>query len=460
MKLIFLSLVILSVVYSCQPLESEISTSADIKLIFSTDTILFDTLLTERLSITKRFRIFNTSKHAVSIDNIRLGLGSGSNYRIFANGKEGPAISDEVLNGGDSILVLVDADIDPEDEDMPYLVKDSVIVEWNTNRAHVKLVAWGQDAHYLKQHSLCDETWDSDRPYVIYDSLFIPPDCQLTIDPGVRILFNNNAALHVAGSLVVQGDSGSQVIFRNIRFDKNYIEAPGQWGHPEIGAGIIFYPQSTGNQIDYAIIENANGGIYMGIPDEDEDFDLVINHTIIRHMTRYGILSFTSDIYAANSLFYNCGSALLANLAGGSYSYEHCTFSNYPNFFVTEDPALQFSDYVETGENPIISDLDVEITNSIIWGANKNEIIINEGGANINLDLTSNIIKYDGDIPNNFTSNESNFPGFRDQIAFDYSLDSLSFAIDQAIPGEITLDILGRERDSDPDIGAFEYIEE
>jgi len=442
-------------------LESEISTSADIKLTFSTDTVLFDTLLTDTLSITKRFRIYNTSKNAVSINHIRLGLGSGSNYRIFANGKEGPSITDEVLNGGDSILVLVDADINPEDEDLPYLVKDSVIVEWNTNQSHVKLVAWGQDANYLKQRSVCDEIWDSSRPYIIYDSLFIPPDCQLTIDAGVRLLFNNGAALHVAGSLVVQGDSGSQVVFRNIRFDENYIEAPGQWGHPGIGAGIIFYPQSTGNQIDFAIIENANSGIYMGIPDDDNDFDLVINHTIIRHMTRFGILSFTSDIYATNSMFYNCGSALLANLAGGSYTYEHCTFSNYPSFLLAEDPALQFSDYVETGEDPIISDLDVEITNSIIWGANKKEITVNEGGgANINLNLISNIIKYDENIPNNYASNESNFPGFKDQIAFDYSLDSLSFAIDKAIPGEITSDILGRARDSNPDIGAFEHIAE
>ncbi|CAN0214091.1 unnamed protein product, partial [Chrysoparadoxa australica] len=211
LKLFGFILIIAWMLASCQPEEEIINESPSALLTISTDTLLFDTLLTERLSLTKRFRIFNPTANAIRIDQIRLGLGNTSDYRIFANGKEGPAISDEVLHGGDSILVLVDAEIDPADAELPYLVKDSVIVEWNGNSKHVKLVSWGQDAIYIKSNSVCDTTWNSLRPYVIYDSLLVQPNCTLRIETGVRVLFNNRAALHVAGTLIVEGDSNKFV---------------------------------------------------------------------------------------------------------------------------------------------------------------------------------------------------------------------------------------------------------
>ncbi len=446
---------------ACQPEEEMITDSPSARLQVSADTVLFDTLLTEKLSLTKRFRIFNPTANAIRIDRIGLGLGSQSHYRIFANGKEGPYITNEILNGGDSILVLVDALIDPSDEDLPYLVKDSVIIDWNTNSTHVKLVSWGQDAIYLTVNNVCNTTFDSPRPYVIYDSLLVEPACSLRIKRGVRMLFNNNAALHVAGTLLVEGDSGNFVTFRNTRFDENYLEAPGQWGAPGVGAGIVFYPQSRNNRISHAIIENAISGIYMGIPDEDETYDLEISNTIIRHMARFGILSFTSDIYAENSLIYNCGSSLIANLAGGNYSYLHCTFSNFPNFFLSDDPALIFSDNVDNANDPIVAPLTVAMTNSIIWGAGKEELIVNGGGGSpISLQLISNIIRSEENIPGNFTSVENNFPGFKNPMMFDYRLDSTSFSIDKGNTTGLQSDLEGRARDELPDLGAFEFSKE
>lgn len=445
---------------ACHPEEEVITGDPSALLTVSHDTLLFDTLLTERLSLTKRFRIFNTTANAVRIDEIRLGLGSASEYRLFANGKEGPTISDEVLNGGDSILVLVDVDINQADEELPYLVKDSVIIEWNRNSTHVKLVAWGQDAHYITVNDVCDTTWSSSRPYVIYDSLLVRPNCTLRIEKGVRVLFNNQAALHVAGTLIVAGDSGEFVTFRNIRFDENYIEAPGQWGSPSIGAGIIFYPQSKASSISYAIIENANSGIYIGTPDDNQDADLVINNTIIRHMSRFGILAFTSDLHVKNTLIHNCGSSLIANLAGGNYEYIHCTLTNFPNFFLKDDPAMIFSDNIDDGTDPIISPLNVKMINSIVWGAGDDELVINAGGgAEIDMDISSNIIRSSENIAGNFTSVADNYPGFKNQLSFDYRLDSTSFAIDKGSDVGIMVDLSGRNRTPIPDIGAYEYIE-
>ena len=451
----------LAISLACQPEDEIITDSPSARLLVSNDTVLFDTLLTEQLSITKRFRIYNPSENAVRIDRIRLGLGSQSSYRIIANGKEGPEITDEILSGGDSLLVLVDSEIDPNEEDLPFLVKDSVIIEWNTNSAHVKLVAWGQDAYYINAAALCDTTFVGSRPFVIYDSLLVAPECTLRIEKGVRLLFNNNAALHVAGTLIVEGEQDASVTFRNSRFDENYLEAPGQWGDPQIGAGIIFYPQSQGNNLSYCIIENAASGIYMGIPDDDQDFDLQINNTTIRHMTRYGIIAFTSDLKVENSLIYNCGSSLIANLAGGNYQYTHCTMTNYPNFFISEEPAVIFSDNIETGSDPITAPLNVSLINNIIWGSGDEELLVNgAGGEEIVLTLTSNIIRSEETIPDNFTSTDSNFPEFENPLSFNYLIDSTSFAIDRGIDAGIVTDLRGKTRDSFPDIGAYEYIEE
>ncbi|MEQ8555849.1 MAG: right-handed parallel beta-helix repeat-containing protein [Cyclobacteriaceae bacterium] len=451
----------LAITLACQPEDEIITDSPSARLLVSNDTVLFDTLLTEQLSITKRFRIYNPSENAVRIDRIRLGLGSQSSYRIIANGKEGPEITNEILSGGDSLLVLVDSEIDPNDQDLPYLVKDSVIIEWNTNSAHVKLVAWGQDAYYINAAALCDTTFSGARPFVIYDSLLVAPECTLRIEKGVKMFFNNNAALHVAGTLIVEGEKDSLVTFRNTRFDENYLEAPGQWGDPQIGSGIIFYPQSQGNKLSYCIIENASSGIYMGVPDEDDDFDLEISNTIIRHMTRYGIISFTSDIKAENSLIYNCGSSLVANLAGGNYEYIHCTLSNYPNFFLSEDPAVILSDNIETGGDPIIAPLKISLINNIIWGSGGEELIINGGGGSeINLIMESNIVRSEGTIPDNYTSTETNFPDFENPLSFNYRLDSTSFPVDKGTDAGLLMDLEGKTRDSFPDIGAYEYIVE
>ena len=73
--------------------------------------------------------------------------------------------------------------------------------------------------------------------------------------------------------------------------------------------------------------------------------------------------------------------------------------------------------------------------------------------------LTTNIIKSNQEIANNFTSREFNFPGFKDPFLFDFSLDTLAFAKDKGTQIGIEDDITGRLRDASPDIGAYERIE-
>lgn len=426
------------------------------ELIFSTDTVSFDTLITSRTSITRRFRIFNPSKQDILLDEIAVAGGEDSFYDIIVNGKQGASVRDELLEEGDSLLVLINVNIDPNDQDLPFLVKDSVIVNWEQNQTDIKLEAWGQNANFLRGVTVCDETWTNERPYVIQEFVAVDTLCTLTIAPGARILIDNGASIFVQGTLDVQGDSGNVVTFRNTRFDPSFLQAPGQWG------GLVFLAGSRNNRISYATIENATTGIFTtGINVPSLRVQMEIDHTTIRHMSNAGIQAFTAEMEVSNTQIYDCGAFMASHFVGGNYSYDHCTFTNEQTSFIRDEPSVVFLDNFPPNEVPVVEDLNISITNSILWGSEDEELFIgNEGGAIIETVIEQNIIRSEDEIPGNFTSQDFNFPGFIGPFSFDYQLDSLAFARDKAIDSPIVDDILGISRDAIPDIGAFERVDQ
>ena len=425
-------------------------------LAFSSDTLSFDTLLTSRSSITQRFRVFNRSGRDLLIDEIALAGGNSSFYEIIVNGKDGPTVRDEPLEEGDSLLVLVRANIDPTDENLPFLVKDSVVVSWGQEQTDVKLEAWGQNANFLRGEILCDQTWTNEKPYVIQGFVAVDTLCTLTMMPGTKVYVDNGASIFVQGRLLVQGDSSDQVVFRNTRFDEPFIRAPGQW------TGLVFLPGSRKNVISYATIENAVNGIFtFGTNIDAARVQLEVDHSTIRHMSVAGIQAFTSEIQVSNSQIYDCGGYMVANFVGGDYSYDHCTFTNEQTSFIRDEPSMVFLDNFPPSDDPLVADLSLSISHSILWGVEPEELFIgNEGGALIDTTIRENIIRSETGWPNNFTSVDFNFPGFIDPFAFDYQLDSLAFARDKAAGSPIPDDLLGIPRDEIPDIGAFERVDQ
>lgn len=426
------------------------------ELIFSTDTVSFDTLITSRTSITRRFRIFNPSKEDVILEEIAVAGGENSFYDIIVNGKQGTSVRDELLVEGDSLLVLVNVNIDPNNQDLPFLVKDSVIINWSQNATDIKLEAWGQNATFLRSAIICDETWTNERPYVIQGSVAVDSLCTLTIEPGARILVDNGASIFVQGSLDVQGDSGNVITFRNTRFDPSFLRAPGQWG------GLIFFPGSRDNRLSYVTIENAVNGIFtFGTNITSLRVQMDIDHTTIRHMSGAGIQAFSSEIEMSNSQVYDCGGFIASHFVGGDYTYDHCTFTNEQTSFIRDEPSVVFLDNFPGSDEPLVADLSLSITNSIVWGSEDEELLIgNDGGGNLETQVQQNIIRSEGDIPDNFTSADFNFPGFISPFSFDYQLDSLAFARDKAVDSAIADDLLGIPRDAMPDIGAFERVDQ
>ena len=74
--------------FNCKPTnEIYVNNFSSMPLLFSSDTILFDTLITsDKISITKRLIVYNPTANAININSISLGNSINSPFTIFLNG--------------------------------------------------------------------------------------------------------------------------------------------------------------------------------------------------------------------------------------------------------------------------------------------------------------------------------------------------------------------------------------
>ena len=457
-SLIILLILFATLQFSCSPEEEVISDNPEYFLSFSSDTISFDTVFTSRGSVSKRLTVRNPNPNALNIDKIYLGNGQGSSYRITVSGKEANWVENQYILGNDSLLLLVTVNIDPSDESLPFIVRDSVVFETNGNIQDVKLQSWGQNAHFIGDVILsCASYWEADLPYFLYGSILVDSLCTLTIEKGVRVYSSFDTFIFIKGTLQVMGDPQDRVLFRNERLEPQYDNLPGQWG------GIFFLEGSKNNYIEYADIRNMQYGIRLGTPDKDTIPDLVLKQVRIENSAIGGIVAYTSDLLAENTLVNTSAGYIAGNFAGGNYTYNHCTLANYPVNFFAGQAVLVLTDFVDLEDGSRITDrLVLNFMNSIAWGYHKEEIILDIGhsdnseiiSGNSILKSSLNIFEGDG----NFLSTENNFMRFKDVDNFDYTPDSLSPAVDNAKGSMVPRDLFGYQRDSLPDIGAIEYI--
>ena len=220
------------------------SDSPSLKLNFSADTVLFDTVFTTIGSSTRYLKVYNKSNSDVRISSIRLAGGSTSPFRINVDGMSGTTFSDIPLRSKDSLFVFVEVTVDPTSQNSPLLIPDSIVFQTNGNVQDVKLVAWGQDVHLFKSKTITTDTvLQADKPYLIYDYLLVNPNVSLTIEAGTKLHFHNFSQLIVAGTIKVNGEPQKPVIFEGDRLEKFYRDKAGQWN------GVWLYAGSKNNTI-------------------------------------------------------------------------------------------------------------------------------------------------------------------------------------------------------------------
>lgn len=455
---------------SCE--DRAVSTNPSARLVLSTDTISFDTLFTDTGSATRTFRIYNPTKNILKIDAIEL-VGA-TNFIININGVMTNELSDIQLRAKDSMTVFVQVFIDPTDNTLPFLVKDSILIQSNTNTQKVVLQAFGQDAYRIYKREIgTDTTWNAEKPYLILDSISVAEDATLTLAPGVQLYFAKKGGLYVKGTLKANGTQANPVVFTGNRLDNMfdnlpYDKVPNQW------QGIRFYTQSKANELTYAIVENTNWGIQLDSTSLDTN-TLQISNSIIRNAATNLIRSTHSVLQIQNSVLYNAGYSCLV-LRGGRSEVVHSTIANYFSFpwAIRKAASIVLSNYAEKEMQAIPLPLkQADFTNSIVYGSWSQEIAVQTSFLGVAVDEETNytfnhcLLKMQTtDVDEaHFTKvlvNQS--PLFRATkvYEYDFTLQDLSPAIgiaDVAVSQMYPLDINGNQRvtDGKADVGAYVY---
>lgn len=444
--------------------KDEYITSSNTKLVFSQDTILFDTIFSTIGSITKHFTVRNPYNKNIKISSIKLN--NNSPYRLNIDGYPGNHLKDIEIRKKDSIYIFVEITIDPTGANLPMIVKDSIIFSCNDTQQDVDLIAFGQDVHMIDGEIIETETWLADKPYLIYNSMLVDTNHTLTIEPGAILHFHKESRLLVAGSIKANGSFDSPITFQGDRLEHDYDDIPGQWD------GIWLMPGSKDNIFNFCDIKNAIIGIQTDTLANIAKPTLQLTNSKITNMTAAGIYAQGSTIYAYNNLIANCGQFAVALTIGGSYEFYHTTIANFWQYSTRTTPSVLLNNYyVDVNNNIQIRDIEKAIfANCIIYGVKENELIIDKndlGELNFNFDHC--LLQLGKEFNSSNTNEFSNIiidkdPYFKEWQDGNYELDTLSIAKDagkKEIGLQFPMDILQTNRtiDNGPDLGAYERVE-
>ena len=454
--------------FSCE--DEKYLSSSDVKLGFSVDTVMFDTVFTTLGSTTQHLKIFNPYDQKVLISSIKLAKGELSNFRLNVNGVAANEVVDLEIAPFDSLYIFVEVTIDPSGQNLPLVVKDSILFVTNMNRQDVDLIAWGQDFNLIKQRKLKNTTWTNEKPYLVYNYAFVDSNATLTIEPGTKIYFHKDAGLFVKGRIIANGTVENPIVFQGDRLEDVYANVPEQWNQ------ILLYSGSKNNEFSNVEIKNAKIGLQVGNI-EDEGFATVkLSNTKIQNMAFAGIFAMKSEIVADNCLITNCGSYAVALLVGGSYEFNHSTIANYWGGYSTKarsTPSLLIQNFVIYKKAYVNDLLKANFGNCIITGNvfDKNELGLGKrNDALFNYKFDRCILQVADTFKTSDVDHFANIlkgvkPMFVDPYEkFNFELDTLSPAKDSgrvSIGRLVPTDLKGRNRliDNGPDIGAFERQE-
>ena len=318
---------IITMMVGCNDFD-DYSVSPNHLLSFSTDTLSFDTVFTTIGSTTGYFMIYNKNNEALKIDKILLASGGQSGFRINIDGRKGDSFSEIPIWKNDSLYVAVEVTVNPNDENSPFIIYDSIVFTTNGRMQSVILEAYGQNAYILRNGTTFngDTTLTAERPYLIYDSIMIPEGVTVNIEKGASFHMHKNAKWLIDGTIKTNGTQEAPVIFRGDRLNKfsttiSYDKVAAQWN------GMFFGASSFDNEFNYTMIRNGVSGLTFeeSTPDRKK---IDIKNSQVTNMDGNVLWAVNCHIEASNTEFSNASDCLVM-LSGGKYQFTHCTMANY-----------------------------------------------------------------------------------------------------------------------------------
>ena len=465
---------------ACQ--QDIVSDDPLLKLDFSHDTVLFDTVFTSMGSSTKRVMVYNPNKNAICIDQV--SMREGKHFQINLDGENDmDQLRDITLRGGDSLFLFVRTYIDPLAENSPVFIEDEIAFGVNGKTQQIKLQAYGQNVEKIQSDSglvvYQHLKLTNQKPYLIYDTVAVAGN--LTIEAGATIYMHAGAGIYVYGNMTANGTKDRPIIFRGDRTDRLFDSVPyrmasGQWdGIYLVHAQGVMPPMYNLNYVD---ILSGTIGLYvyseatgMLLPKLTMKNSRIHNHSI------YGLVVQNVDAEVVNCEISNCASYCVY-LAGGKHQFVHNTIAAYYGYpytnlnihqnIIPEDVAAVYINNLSKNNAKTIS----SFTNCIITGGRKQSLMVAtplpdyyEGrfeGNYLRCDSLDEVF-----AKNNVYASDSDTMVFRNTYYlyekyhyYDFHLDSLSPARgigDSIVALKYPTDIEGCPRKGKPDAGCYEY---
>ena len=452
-------MVIAAAFTSC--IEDGFTTSPSDVLAFNRDTIAFDTVITLQGTATKQMVVYNRSKKQINISSIKVaGLSSKGHFHLNVDGIRGDEFHNVEIRGNDSIYIFIEATLDEMERDEPTLLEDRLEFETNGVSQSVLLSAWGQDVIRLSGDTISRNTrFTANKPYLIYDTVFVAPNVTLTLDAGATLLFHDKAAMRCAGRMLANGSAEAPVTFRGDRLDRIVGETSfdimsGQWG------GIIFTPPTMGNVLKHVIMKGSTIGMHCSAYGDTTHCALKLVNCVLTNSASTCLATATCYVQAIGTEFSDAAEEV-CYFAGGKVMASQCTFANNYLFTVPSLPILNVFD-VEYSDGTI-GKIKAYFDNSILYGLapELNESRLDDFNVYMRYCLFKSAGEDDAHFINCVWDADPLFLTVRDDHIFDYRVGNESPAIGKGnptlCPAEARYDRYGNDRlaRGSVDLGAY-----
>ncbi len=372
-----LLLVFLFSLVSCND-DDTFTTSQQNRLYIPEDTLKMDTIFAKIPAPSKDFWIYNNSGDGIRCANVRLQKGNQSGFRVNVDGiylgeKTGYQTSDIEVRNNDSIRVFVEVTSPDNGSELYKELDDNLIFRLESGVEQVvnlNAFAWKADMVRnleVKSDTIIDTTV-SGRALVVYGGITVDSLATLTIAPGTTIYFHDDAGIDVKGKLICQGTADKNITLRGDRLDDILKDLPydrmsGRW------QGIHFYEGSYENIIEYTDLHSGYDAVVCDSSDVSRR-KLTVNSSTIHNCDGWGILSYNSNVYVANTQITNAYCGCVA-VYGGEVSLIHNTIAQFYGINSKRGlETLTFANYSGTHTYP----LNLEVKNCIITGFAGNHV--------------------------------------------------------------------------------------